>query len=166
MVSGVEDSDVITIPGNTTKLFTRIYSIRKSATSVGNFTATSNVAAVTNVVIPANRLVMQYQPINLYPIPTDVRTMLVRYIRVPRPMINGEDMPDLPEVYHELILIGVAMKAHENMYEFARAKEVRDFLFNEIDGLKQNQGNTRNNTRVIKPRTPSVKVLGRYPSNF
>ena len=168
--SSADDTESVILNGGTvatTKTFTKLYSIRKSATTAGKITCTSNATAVTNVVIPPARLLVQHQGINLYPIPTDIRTILTRTLRFPRPMINGEDTPDLSEGYHEIVLLGVLMEAHRNVYEFARSNEIRAIFESEIKQLGSEQGQTRNNRRRIQlPPLRTIKSWGRLPSEF
>ncbi len=47
--------------------------------------------------------------ISLYPAATGAGTLTVRYHRVPPTLTAGSDVPILPEMYHELLVIGAAM---------------------------------------------------------
>ena len=164
--NGVDVTDQITITGIVaaagTVSFTTVTGIRKSATSVGTFTLTSDVGAVTLVRIPANKYFNQYQQINLYPVPGDAIAFFVRYIRNPRLMTNAEDVPDLPLNFQDLVIMGTMVKAHEYFYEYDRAEKLEQRFEDQIKKLAIEQGKTLNNTRVLRAKYRKYSVAQSY----
>ena len=169
LVSSKEDNEQVSLNGTTTrtttKAFSEVFSVRKSASSLGRVTASAG--AVTLVVIPPNLLSVQYQPINLWPEPDGVFTILVRYTRKPHKIINVEDVPDVPERYHELVLLFMCVQAHEFLFDFKRANELRAIFENELSYLKNDQGNRRDRAPVIGEGEPRMgPPFGRLPPEY
>lgn len=138
-----------------TVTFTKILEVAKSENTVGSVTVLGDDPAVTQVVvIPPDKLSRQFQPVNLYPIPSGAFDIRVRYIREVRELVEEQDEPDLPEMWHDLVLMGTLVQAHEYLYEFEKAAEMKAMLDRELDSLRQQAvGNIRDNQRKIRPRS-------------
>ena len=168
-VSGVEDAETLTLNGITNKIGSKSFSalrrITKSATTVGNVTATSNAAAVTNVIIPSRRIFVEYQPIRLWPVPAGTYTVLVRYIRNPIPLRDATDIPDIPGIWHNALLQQTLVHGHRYLYEFdiANAKEAQ--VGKMLGNLITNQSTKRDYAPVIG-KGLGYPGIGRLPSNY
>lgn len=83
LVSDEDDFEELTLNGNTnvnsSKSFSRIDSITKSAVTVGRITITSNSAAVTNAVMGRLELTMRFKRLRLYPEPAAVITITIKH---------------------------------------------------------------------------------------
>lgn len=148
-VDGVEDTELLSLNGTTvvtgSKQFTNIQSVIKDNTTVGKVTVDLNDASNTEIAVfgPA-QLDVYYQPIYLTPVPSDARSIRVRYIRQPRHMVNVEDMPDLPKPYHELVLFGAAVRAHRDLFRPDLAEDVRTREYKPmLKRFKEEMGNRR-----------------------
>ena len=159
IVAGEEDSELFTLNGTTavvgTKSFTEVFTVAKGDTTEGNVTVTA--AAVTITTIPAKALSKQYQPIILYPIPSAVEAFRVRGIRRPRQLVYKQDFPDLPEIYHELIILGAVIRGHNDLFKPTLAEAVRTQEYEPMrEKLKAQMGQNRSKR--------SRKVLGVLPT--
>ncbi len=167
--SGVETEEILTLNGIVnvigTVSFTNLLKISKSATTAGRITVTTNAGAVTNIVIPARRIYVEYQPIRLWPIPNAVITVLVRYIRQPIPMRNAGDVPDLPQLWHGTMFNLVLAYAHDFIYEFDRANVLRQLVTSQLVELKAKDSQKRDYAHVIRKRIVT-KGLGRLPPTY
>lgn len=155
--AGTPIKEVLTLNGavavNGTTSFTKLTHISKSDATTGYVTVYSvdGLVTTTHVIIPADQLERHYQPIALYPIPTDVRTIRVRYIRQTKMLTEEEDTPDLPDMWHDLVMIGTLIQAHEYLYEFEKAVELKGQMAGMEQNLKsQTTGNYRDNSRKIR----------------
>mgnify|MGYP001569621582 CR=1 FL=1 len=163
--SGVEAAETLTlncavnVVGTTS--FTSLRRITKSATTTGRITATTNAGVVTNVIIPPRRILVEYQPIRLWPVPAGIYTIYVRYIRNPIPMRDASDIPDLPDMWHSVLLDLVMAQGHEFLYEFDPASRKRGMAAKSMQDLKANQGQKRDYSPVIGRRRFKSLSLGR-----
>ena len=168
--SGVEATEQLTLSGVAAVVgatsFTALTRISKSATTTGRVTATSNAAAVTNVIIPPRRLFVEYQPIRLWPVPAGTYTILVRYIRNPIPMRNTDDIPDLPELYHGLLINAVMIYAHDHVYEFDRANQMRNIVAKQFNDMKASMTSQRGESLVIGRDRFRIAGIGRLPPEY
>lgn len=172
LVSGVRDTELLTLNGTTdvvgTKSFSEVYSAALDSVTVGKITATTNSAAVTIATIAPNTKATQKQPLYLWPTPDAVSTYRVRGYRAPRPMIQAEDFPDLPGTYHELVLIGAVIRGHQDLFRHKVAENVLALEFRPLlKKLRGEMGQRRSKTSPVMLGGPATTPLGpRYPSNF
>lgn len=166
-VGGVENTELIALNGTTpavgTLQFTETRQVMKDLITTGKVTITSNTGLVTLAEIPAYLLAKSYQVLKLWPIPSGANSYSIRGIRKIRPFINTEDISELPEVYHELILIGALMRGARDLY---RMKLYEHLVANEwipkVRKLKKQMGNNRGRTApVIEGQFPN-KYVQRY----
>lgn len=154
-------------PAVGTTSFTEITHISKSESTAGIVTATSNSAAVTVIRIPAAQLAKQYQPLNLYYIPSAINVYKVRGIRRPRMMISANDYPDFPEAYHELVLIGAVIRGHLDRFRPSLALKVRQELWEPlVKRLKGEMGNKRGKSSPVIHGSPSPRYGGWLGPDF
>jgi|1_EtaG_2_1085319.scaffolds.fasta_scaffold00841_10 hypothetical protein len=174
LVNGVEDTELLTLNGltdvNGTKSFTEVFTIAKDETTVGMVTVTSNAAAVTIAQLGHAELAGPRQGVHLFPVPDSALTLRVRGIRRPREMLNTEDYPDFPETFHELVLIGAAVRGHRDLMRPSIAKETHDNEYEPmLKKLQKQMGNKRGRqSSVIRGVNPSLARIdpGRLPPEF
>lgn len=158
VVGGVNDTELLTLNGTTnvtgSKTFTAIHGVRKDGATEGKVTVTdgSNTLAV---IAPAD-LYTQYQPVDMVYIPDAVYNYRVKFVRTPRKMVNAEDVPDVPELYSDLVLIGAEIEAREDLNDFQRANDLRAIFDNEHKDIKANQGSNRRRRRIYGRRRPTI----------
>lgn len=116
-------TEELTINGTTnvtsSASFTTVLQVSKSATSVGNFTLTTNSGAVTIAVIGPNQLQARYRVLHLFHIPSAAWSLVVRYKKLILPMVNAYDYPVM-DIADELIC-GAQADAWRAKRQFAKA---------------------------------------------
>ena len=116
-------SETVTINGTTnvtsTKTYTTVTQISKSATSVGSFTATSNSGAVTLAVLGPSQLQARYRIAHFYYIPSAVVSLVVRYKRLVLPLVNDYDYPII-DIADEM-MFGAQADAWRAKRQFSKA---------------------------------------------
>ena len=169
-VSGVDDTELLTLNGTTTatgtKTFSNVYSIVKDTTTTGRVTVSSGTTTL-GVFSPAD-LDLPRQPLYLYPTPSDIRTYRVRGIRRPKRLINTEDFPDFPGAYHELVLVGAAIRGHMDLFRPTIAASVRQLEYEPmLAKFKKQAGNKRGRSSpVIRSSIPMKVKPGRLPPEY
>lgn len=168
IVSGSVDTELLTLNGTTnvngTKSFSEIHSIAKDGTTTGRITVTTNSGGVTNAILAPSRYAEQRQALFLWPIPDGAYTMRVRGVRRTRPMLNNEDFPDLPEAYHDLVLIRAKIRGHEDLFRFSIAEALREREYMPmLQKLKKQMGNNRGR-RSFVIGSMSMPDRWRFPS--
>ncbi len=94
---------------STTATFTEIYSIEKSARTVGAITVTSNADAVTNAVIAPDALSARYIYFRVHPCPDGVYTIAILAKRTIHPMVDDRDVAgDMWDEDFQNAILGVA----------------------------------------------------------
>ena len=123
-VSGYPDFETITTNGSNgttavsgSKSFTKIERIVKGATSTGRITVDCNSANTTVAVLPVGDSTgtIQYQKIQIYPLPTRTFNINVEYYKDPWRLVNSNDVHELGYQFDEaLICLAVAKIKAEN----------------------------------------------------
>lgn len=134
---GVEQTELLSLNGTTvvtgtvswdvpTNTEPTIFSITKDTTTptAGYVTATRGAVALA-IIAPAAQA-EERQPFYLWPTPVDAYNYVIRGYRSPRRMINAEDFPDLPSLYHELVLVGAVIRGHRSLFRFKEAEAVQN----------------------------------------
>jgi hypothetical protein len=161
-VRGVTSNNVIeteavtltgTTPVATTLSYTTVYDFSKTAATVGRLTATSNSGAITNVVMPAEDLSMEFQHLRVWRTPDAADVLRLRYLRRPRALVNPQDAPDVPQRWHELILHGTLVHGFRDKAE--------DQVADRYQHLRREQGHLRDVRR--KRRLPRKLGITRIP---
>jgi len=169
MVDGVDTREVVnftgTTPASTTNVFDSsvnaigirrvVLKNRNNTTFVGNVTI-KDAAGITLAVIPPYwGDSPSYQWWEFWPYPSGVQTFVVRSLAHKPPLINNDDWPELPEMFHDLLIYGpqsvlLAGKGKEAAANRALQKYTerkRAFM-----GLKQHRGvKTRRFRNVSNP---------------
>lgn len=153
LVSGAPTSESISLNGTTSAAGSTtwdagtvntltIFSAVKNATTTGRVTVTSG--SDTLAIIPPSLFAEERQPIFLWPEPSAANTMRGHALRRPRKMVNAEDFPDYPPEWHELVVIGAAVKGHLSMFNFKAADEIyQKYFLPFVLRLTQQQSNFR-----------------------
>jgi len=125
-VSGVRRSELITLTGKTEATGSLSFSfpligIKKDTTSVGVVTVTDTTSTTTLSEIAPSDLVTEYQAVHFYPIPSSSTSMRARIYRAPIRMVEDEDSPDMPLIFHEGLLIRATIKGLRDTWGFKEA---------------------------------------------
>jgi hypothetical protein len=80
--------------------------------------------------------------INLYPTPDKVYTITLRYITTLNDLEAGTAEPDVPQVWHEIILLGAAWRCYQRLGDMARKDSLKgDWLglLNNVTTVKEQE---------------------------
>jgi hypothetical protein len=171
VVGGAINYELLTLNGTSTVTgtlsFSEVLQITKDNTTVGAITVSDTTGSDTLALIPRFRYASEYQRINFYPVPDGVATLSVRGYRRPLDLINDEDIPDLPENFHELVILGMQARAHEYLFDFKRSNELMTIMDARIDKfVRQSSNRIAKITRIKgRPRSMSIEV-GRFPPEY
>jgi len=91
---------------------------------------TVTVTAGASYVIPLDNIVVQ-----LYNIPNAARHLYYRYFRLPIPLVNDYDSPDMPPDYHHLLIWGALSEILSQKGDINKAENVYESRF--LNGLQQ-----------------------------
>ena len=167
-LDGVRVADSVDLNGTTaangTVTMDTVYEVILDDECAGYVTVSSNSAAVTQAVIPADELFVEYQQINLYYTPSaDDDTIKVYYLRPPRPLTSASDIPDLPSEWHDLVLRGAVIIGLKDIFEYTLASKLEQEFFLKVNDLNEQMGQSRNKQRKI--RLSSKYNTSSRPSN-
>lgn len=166
---GVEDTELISLSGttnvNSTKTWSSVFGIRKSDVTTGAVTVTQTGGAITLSVIAPAKKVTQYQALDLFNIPNATNNYRAKFYRVPRRMVNDQDVPEMPEVFERVIFTALLLLCREELQDFKRADELRVLFERDMIAIKANQGTTRNTRRRWGGRGQGIE-MNRINSNF
>lgn len=130
LINNVLDDELITLNGTSVATgasqFSAIYGVRKNGTTSGRVTVNVNDASDTVIAqIAPDAMIRQYQPFRVWNVPDATDSLRVRFYRLPRPMINAEDIPDVSsDEFHELVLIAAAVRGHRDLFDHDVAQKV------------------------------------------
>lgn len=130
--SGVERTELITLNGTTpvagtiswdvpTSIEPTIFTVTKNNTTAGVVTVSRG--SVTLCIFGPTQKYEERQPFYLYPIPDSADVYQIRGYRLPRPMVSAEDYPDMPGIYHELVVIGAVIRGHRALFRYKEAQQ-------------------------------------------
>lgn len=116
-VSGQLQEEEVQLNGensvSTTKSFTSIVRISKSDKTHGYITATSNAAAVTNLILDPGETETEVQTVNLYPIPTKTETINYEVWTKHPILYRYTDSPLFPSEFHNLLALDLYIRLEE-----------------------------------------------------
>ena len=126
--SGVEEESITpngTSAATSTKSFTKILSVTKSAAWTGTMTMTSNSGAVTNLTLLPTEYGRSYQQMFLLGAPTPGDIIEYRFYRLPRQLVNDNDIPNIPPGHEQLLVWDtlLAIGAYDSRLDAARKTE-------------------------------------------
>ncbi len=111
----------------------------------------------------------QYWQMTLYPIPSSVMNIQLRYLKAPTTLSSASDTPIIPEKFHDVIVwAALFMYGHpfidDSRMNFAEKRYVRG-----LEDMKQNYNPVPDQLTVIQPwdtRIPRVTGHLPWPSNY
>ncbi len=126
-----------------------VFMVAKNTTTTG--TVTVSRGAVTLSVIPPDYLAEERQPVMLWATPSASSVEYrVRGYRSPRPMLNVEDFPDFPAIYHELVLVGAVIRGHRSLFRFKEADALaKAEWFPKLEQFQKEQSNRRSSRPMV-----------------
>lgn len=143
------------------------YTVRSvdSATQITTYeTFPSTVAAGTTYEIPLNNIIVQ-----LYPIPNASRHLYYRYFRIPTPLANDPDLPDMPYDYHHVLIWGALSELWSQKGDQVKADQYELRFINGLNQMKLKIGSfapDRISQRKSSDRAKRAKVRGIEPPSY
>jgi hypothetical protein len=151
---GVDTTEVLTLNGLSPVAGTvswdvnGLYSVAKDGTTSGRVTASRGAATVS--VLAPHVTANERHPLYLWPVPADADVVDVLGYRAPRPLVNAEDIPDLPQIFHEAVLVGAVIRGHRALFRFQEAAAIQDGEYVPmVRRLKATQGAPRARKSVV-----------------
>jgi hypothetical protein len=141
-VNGYPDSEVVTmnglVPCSTTKTFTSVERIAKSAATSGLITLTANSGNTTVAVIPVGNATsgIQYKKVQLWPLPNTAFPITVQYYKDPYKLVNDYDVHELGGEFDEAIILHATAKLRSDSNQGENAN-VFQYYQDEINNLKK-----------------------------
>jgi len=171
LVGGQLDTELLSLNGTSnvdgTLSFSEVISISKDANTSGRITVTDVTGGTTLAVIPRFKNASEYQKMGLWPVPNSVLTIMVRGLRRPMDFVNAQDVPDLPEAFHEIILIGMVQRGFMYLRNDKRADEMKAYFEEGIKNLKESQAAKFETIPRLRGRPTRFSIsVGRLPVDF
>jgi hypothetical protein len=140
LVSGQEDYEQVTLNGttsaSTTKSFSSIISVTKSAATAGRVTLTSNGGAVTNLVLAPQENTIRLRKVSLYPIPASVLTVTFHNFANPPYLTHRYEDSQIPARWDYIVdqwayALALQAKGQDQAMEFKLQYEVAKIFLEE-----------------------------------
>jgi hypothetical protein len=155
--NGYEDYEEVTVTGTTpvatSKSFTRVLLVAKSAVTVGTITVTSNSAAVTIAVLSRAMLEHRIKVMRLVNIPNSVCSIDVIYLANPLPMSGDYDYPIINCA--DVLEAGAEADAWRFKRQFAKASDLDVIFEKRLANLLFDTENQPNKINKFRPMTYS-----------
>lgn len=103
----ITPSGLTPVAGTTS--FTKLLNVTKAAAWNGTMTMTSNSAAVTNLKLFASEYGRSYQQIELLSLPPSADVIEYQFYRLPSPLTNDYDVPDIPPPFQNILVFDALM---------------------------------------------------------
>lgn len=136
-VDGLGRMNIITVPmsGMTRNTYTI-----KSVDSDTQITVYETIF-VTVPASSAYQIKLNNVRVQLYQIPNAIRSLYYRYFRIPEPLVNDWDIPDMPSSYHYLLVVGALAFMYLQKGDMQKAAEACEAKFvNGIQEMKKKLG--------------------------
>lgn len=158
-VDGLGQMSLIRIGNN-------VYTIKSvdSDTQITTFETVGTIAAGTSYEITLNNIVLQ-----LYFIPNAARILCYRFFRMPKPMANDYDIPDMPHEFHWVLIYGALSILWQQKGDKANQQEAEQRFMNGLDMMKMKLGSFAPNRVYRRKSTDTLRrrrFEGVEPSNF
>lgn len=143
ITSSGEESETVTPSGTgaavTTRSFTKILGVTKAAAWAGTMTMTSNAGAITNLVLLPTEFGRSYQQLFLLGAPTAGDIIEYRFYRLPRQLVNDNDITNLPPGHEQLLVWDtlLAIGAYDSRLDSARKSEWTQRRDEALKGLQE-----------------------------
>jgi hypothetical protein len=126
----------------TVNSFTSLIKISKSDKTMGYITATSNAAAVSNVILDAGETDHEFFYINLYPTPSAIESVTYEFSSQHPILYKNSDAPVFPAQYHPLLQLDLYIKLASEWLK----QEVSQTVLARREQLLRNMVDIDNNT--------------------
>jgi hypothetical protein len=135
VVSGETDVEEVSLNGtnavSTTKSFSSILAVSKSATSVGRVTLTSNSGVVTNVVIAPQEKTTRLRKVRFLPTPDAVYSVIFKHFAKPPILTTRYEDTEIPVRWDYIVdqyafALALQAKGKEQSEEFALQMQLAD----------------------------------------
>jgi hypothetical protein len=158
--NGYEDYETASLSSTsnvvTTKLFSRIFLISKSAVTAGNITFTTNSGAVTVAVMSRAILEHRRKIMRLVSIPGTSSTIEINYLQHPMPMSQDYDYPIIDCA--DVLEAGAECDAWRFKRQFGKAADMDIVFEKRLANLLFDYANQPNQLSLFKPRTYSANM--------
>lgn len=114
----------------------RMFSVFKSDSTAGTITATSNAAAITNVVLAPQTRSIDHPLFAFFPIPDGVGPLYYDFTFKPQELKNTTDVSLIPEGYHDVIELYAISKLYGTLNKKALGKEALAEFLLRIEDMK------------------------------
>ena len=152
-VSGVEDYESVTLSGTapvaTTKSYTKIYAISKSASTVGMITGTYGAGSTVACILSREMIQSRYKKLRLIPPPANNLSLEMIYIPKNLPMINDYDYPILE--CEDVLEAGATADSLRYKRQYAKADYWENLFESRLDDLMWERENKADMVHTFKP---------------
>ena len=140
LVSSEIDYELVSLSGTstvtTTKSFSKIFAVTKSAETSGRVTITSNGAAVTNVVLAAKQKISRHKLMRLYPIPNSAIVITIHHYSLPPELTTEYEDTEIPPRWDYVVdqfaySLALQAKGQTQLAEFTTQMQLADKFLNE-----------------------------------
>lgn len=144
-----------------------VYTIKSvdSDTQITTYENVGTIAALSTYTIMMNNLMVQ-----LYQIPNALRTIRYRYFRIPNPLANDYDVPDMPHEFHHLLIWGALSEVLSQKGDINKSYQIYEARFNEgLNLMKMKIGTFAPNRITVRRSTGTSRTRrldGLETSNF
>ena len=147
LVNSQVDYEAVSLNGTssatTTKSFSAIYSVTKSATTAGRVTVTSNAGVVTNVVLAPAEKTVRLRKIRLFPTPGSTITVTVKNFGIPPLLTHEYEDTEIPSRWDYVVdqwgyTLALQSKGQEQLNEFAAQLQVAVKMLEEDMHVEEN----------------------------
>lgn len=140
--SGVEEESMTPsglTPVESSRSFTKILSVTKSAAWAGTLTVTSDAGAVTNLVLLPTEYGRSYQQLFLLGAPTAGDVIEYRFYRIPKQLVNDNDVTNIPPGHEQLLVWDtlLVIGAYDSRLDSARKAEWSDRQKDALKALRE-----------------------------
>lgn len=172
VVSSAENYELLSLNGTTnvdgSLSFSQVRGISKDSVTAGKITVTDTTGGTTLAVLPRARQSVDYLEINMTPVPDSVLTLGMFGYRRPMDLVNSEDVPELPEMFHELYVLGMQQRAHEYLLDFQRANELKLILDSRLQDISNRMSSNAGHVKYLmgRPSRRFRRLPGRLPPEY
>lgn len=160
--SGVPVSETLSSGSSwTTLTSTNTFEVIEDITKVGAGWAhalTITCGATTILTLPATELGIQYRMLELVETPTSAQTILYRFYKEPRQLVNDNDVPDLPAQFDDILVYQTLLA----MVGYTRASQDEQSLWQaQVRKLTDLLQQTYRASRTMGGRTTYIRYIPR-----
>lgn len=106
----------------------------------------------------------KYWQVTLYPIPTAIENLQVRYLQTPADMSGDTDTPLLPEKFHDILVFGALYLYGHPYIDDSRVSDARERFNAMLEDMKVSSNPIPDQLTILQPWDQRPRrVLGRLP---